>query len=303
MSGIELEETKIENCNRKNPWKLTATETFKIFLFLDPISIQNVGYTCWYWRKITCQINLWKKAFIENWRKETNFFSNLKTQDDEKIKNFFLYRRYLESLFFKENIYTLKHFNQMDLKIMMLQNNMIQKVEETSEWNFVDFEESENVEKSPIITFQAIAPNQGMKKIENLLNFECNSYDEFYNEWLDCGYLIGDVVLSNGYVFVNVQKNQKMRGKSFIRRYIYDLMLFEQKSIPSFIDIEQYVSEVSNFSSEYGGKYLAKNLIGPPKKEIWAPFDKNSQYEFLDLKFERPVFLKEIHIYESVSFD
>lgn len=299
MSTFELEDTKIEN--RKNPLKLTATETFKIFLFLDPISLQNVCSTCWYWRKINSQTNLWKKAFLEqNWRKETNFYCSLKDQDDEKLKNFFLYRRYLENLYSKEKVYTLKHFNQMDLKIMMLQNNMIQKIEETSEWNFVDYED--DFEKSPIITVHEVATNTGMKKIENLLNFECNQFDEYDNEWIDCGYIIGDVLLRNGYVFVNVQKNQKMRGKSYIRRFIYDLMLFEQKSIPGFVEYEQFVSEVSSFSSEYGGKYLAQNIVGTPNNGTWAPFNKNSDFEFLELKFARAIFVKEIHIYESVRF-
>jgi len=75
-------------------------------------------------------------------------------------------------------------------------------------------------------------------------------------------------------------------------------------------EIKQWVSEVSDFSSQFNtNSYAAKNIIGPPKfypkygdaSECWAPKDWCGKMEFLELIYSTPVVPNQISVYETFN--
>ena len=72
--------------------------------------------------------------------------------------------------------------------------------------------------------------------------------------------------------------------------------------------IEQWVSKINEFSSQYGNEgWAANKVIGPPRvypqccdnQEAWAPQLAGSRFEFLDFQFEKKVKIISMEIFET----
>eukprot|EP01080_Neovahlkampfia_damariscottae_P008658 gene8658-605_t len=217
---------------------------------------------------------------------------------------------YQHELYTRGKVNLLKQYTELDVKLLLLPPTVFQQIKKSNEWDFVDdFDNLDSdIAEDDEVRLHTPVVDQTSNEIE-LLNYENSTVDDEGNTWIDSSFQIEEVVLKDKKVLVHLNKYQKLKEKFFIKRSIYDLMIYSQYSaqrIHKYCETTQWISKINKCSSEQNDVNFLKGTpnifpkYGSKSKNIWQP-KKDDQDRFLELSFDQAVYLTKISIYETLN--